>query len=414
MPAARAHFRGDLRFPSPGGGSRARDADLRRDLRPLETGEDRRVVVADENGAGAEIAVRRRRIVRGRAVQLPQCVNCAPREGETRRRRPPCVRRSLLDRGRGRIDHGEEVHLSVITRGVLERIENAGGPVVQLQPAQRLELAARLVLVRIVARGKVVQMQDHLVLPGGVNAGIDAVEPLLLRAPQLQVDVPCEPAQRTVEGDDALRLQEAAQPRHLRRAQRRRDRGVEPDRLLPLLQCVNADSANPPAGQELHLRRLARQQDRPVYAAKFRNGSAQRSADLARLACDLVGFLLHQVRVRVDPLRRPVLDFNDADARRTDGDEIYLVRLKPVGDRERAVRQQDPGVVAVSRLEAAPDVLERLAFTVVGERPAREGADFHDNDAHSAAPAPGMVSTTTVTRSATGAGLARSLHSIRA
>ena len=217
-PAARAHLRSGLAVPPTGGGAGARDTDLRRDLRPLETGEDRRIVVADENGARAEIAVRHRRIVRGRAVQLPQCVNCASREGETRRRRPPCVRRSLLDRWRGRIDHGEEVHLSVITRGVLERIENAGGPVVQLQPAQRLELAARLVLVRIVARGKVVQMQDHLVLPGGVNAGIDAVEPLLLRAPQLQVDVPCEPAQRTVEGDDALRLQEAAQPRHLRRA----------------------------------------------------------------------------------------------------------------------------------------------------------------------------------------------------
>ena len=317
-------------------------------------------------------------VVRGRAVQLPQGANRAPREGEPLRRRPRRVRLPFLDRRRGRVDDREEMHLAGVTGRVLKRIEDAGRPAVQLQPLQRLELSARFLPgVRVVARGKVVQVQQHAILTGGMNAGIDAVEPLLLRAPRLQVDVLREPAQPAVEGDYALRLQQAAQARHLRRAQRRRVRDVEPDGALPLLQRMHADAANAATGKRLHPGRFAGQQDRSADAAESRNGPAQRGADPAGLVRDLVGFVRHHVRVGVDPLRRPVLDFDDPDARRADGDEIDFVRLQPVVDRERQIRQEDPDVVAERRPEAAPDVLERLALAVVGERSARETSDVH-------------------------------------
>ena len=106
-------------------------------------------------------------------------------------------------------------------------------------------------------------------------------------------------------------------------------------------------------------------------------GPAAPADDVYALAAGFFHVLFGREPFRYDPLRGPVLDFDDPDARRADGDEVDFVRLQPVVDRERQIRQEDPDVVAERRPEAAPDVLERLALAVVGERSARKISDVH-------------------------------------
>lgn len=76
-----------------------------------------------------------------------------------------------------------------------------------------------------------------------------------------------------------------------------------------------------------------------------------------------------------------MLYLNDAHAGRADRDDVDLVRLELRRHRERQVRQQNPGIVAIvagCRLETDLEMFERLAFTLVGGRSARKMDDFHD------------------------------------
>ena len=59
--------------------------------------------------------------------------------------------------------------------------------------------------------------------------------------------------------------------------------------------------------------------------------SAERRADLLGLVRDAIGFLLHKISIRVDPLLRPVLDLDHPHPRRTNHDKVDFVRLKLVG-----------------------------------------------------------------------------------
>ena len=95
--------------------------------------------------------------------------------------------------------------------------------------------------------------------------------------------------------------------------------------------------------------------------------------------CDLVRLLFHEVRVLIDPSPRPVLDLNDAYARRTDGHHVDLVRLELVRDRPGEVGQQNPvvAVAAERRFDAALEMFECGAFALVGERPAVEWRHSH-------------------------------------
>ncbi len=373
-----AHFRRRRRRPLSGRRPNRPHALFRRDPRQLEAGEDRRVVVPDENRRRRQVTVQDRRVVHGLPMQLAQRAQRSPGEGQPHRDIPRPVRRALLDGRSQRVGHGEEVHFARVAGRRLPGIEYARRPGVQLQPVQRLELPRRARLgVGIVARRQVVEMQDHLVMPGGVDTLVCAVEPIRRRRATLQVDVAGEPPQGTVEGDRALRFQETAEPRDLLRAQHRRR--VEIDGLAPLLQRAEPHPPDDPAGQLPHARRLARQQDCAVHAAEVRHGLAGGGPDLAGLVRDPVRLLVHEVRVLIDPSPRPVLDFDDAHARRTDGDHVDLVRLELVRDRPGDVGQQYPLVVAgpERRFDAASEMFECRAFALVGERPAVEWGHVH-------------------------------------
>lgn len=311
-------------------------------------------------------------------VQLAQRAQRRPGESQPRRGVPLRVRRALIDGRSQRVGDGEEVHLPRVAGRRLPGIEHARRPGVQLQPVQRLELPFRSGLgIRLVARREVVEMKDHLVVPGGVNPLVHAVEPFRRGGAALQVDVAGEPPQGTVDGNGTLWLQESAEPRDLLRAQCRRR--VEIDGLAPLLQRAEPHPPDDPAGQFPYPRRLSRQQDHAVYAPDVRHGLAASGPDLPGLVRDPVRLLFHQVRVLVDPSPRPVLDLDDPHTRRTDGDHVDLVRLELVRDRPGQVGQQHPPVVAgpQRRLDAASEMFERRALALVGERPAREMNDLH-------------------------------------
>ena len=306
-------------------------------------------------------------------MQLAQSAQRSPGEGQPRRSVPRRVRRTLLG-GRGqRVGNGEKVHLARVARRRLPGIHDPRRPGVQLQPVQRLELPLRAGLgVRFVARRQVVEMQDHLVMPRGVNAVVYAVETLGRGSAPLQVDIASEPAQGTVEGHGALRFQEPAEPRNLLRPQGRSR--VETDDLPPVLQRAELHPPDDPAGQLLHGLRLARQQDHAVDAPEVWYGLAGGGSDLASLIRDLVRLLIHEVGVFIDPSSRPVLHLDDAHAGWTDGDHVDLVRLEPMRYRPGEVGQQYPVIVpgAERRLDSAPDVFEGRALALVGERPAVE------------------------------------------
>ena len=84
---------------------------------------------------------------------------------------------------------------------------------------------------------------------------------------------------------------------------------------------------------------------------KLRDDLAERRSDLARLVRHAVSFLRHYVRVRVHPLRSPVFDLDDPNARRANCDDVDFIRLELMGDRESQIGQQDPFVVARCRLQ---------------------------------------------------------------
>ena len=181
------------------------------------------------------------------AMQLAQRANCRPCERQPRRNLPRGVRSPLLDRGSHRIDDGEELDLARVPGRGLIGIEHAGCPVVPLQTVQRFVLPPRADFgVLLVAGRQVVEMQDHPVLSGGMNACVGAVEALRLWAPAFQVDIASESPQRPVEGDADLRSELATQRRDALRAQPRL--GLESHRLLPLVQCAEPHTAHEHSG----------------------------------------------------------------------------------------------------------------------------------------------------------------------
>ena len=374
----RAHFRRRGRRPFSGRGAGRGHALFGRELGQLEAGEDGRIVVPDENRLRRQVAVQDRRVVQGLAMHLAQRAQCRPGEGQPCRGIPRRIPRALFDGGCQRVGDREEVHFARVAGRRLPGIEYAGRPGMPLQAAQRLELPSRSGLgVRLVARGQVVEMQDHVVGPRGVDTLVYAVKPFLRRRATLQVDIAGEPTQGTVEGDGALRCQKKAEPPDLLRAQCRRR--VEIERLAPLLQRAEPHSADHSAGQLPSVRRFARQQHDAVHVTEVRYRPAATRPDLARLDRDSIRLLDHEVGVSVDPPSRPVLDFDDAHADRTDGDQVDLVRLELVRDRPGEVGQQQPLVVAgpQRRLDAALEMLERRAFALVGEWPAVERRHVH-------------------------------------
>ena len=357
---------------------RRRHASFGRNLRQLEAGEDRCVVVPDEDRLRREVAVQDRCVVHRLAMQLVQGVQRGPREGQPRRGVPGPVRCALL-KGRGqRVGDGEEVHLARVAGGRLPGVEHTRRPGVQLQPTQCLALpAGPRFRVRCIACRQVVEVQNDLVLAGGVDAPIDAVEPLDRGRAPFEVDVAGEPPQRAVEGDSTPGFQATAEKGDLLRAQRWCS--VEVDGLAPLFQRAEPHTPDDPAGQLRHVRRFARQQDHAVHAAEVRYGLARGGPDLAGLVRDLVRLLFHEVRVLIDPSPRPVLDLDDAHARRTDGHHVDLVRLELVRDRPGEVGQQNPqvAVAAERRFDAVFEMFECGAFALVGERPAVDWRHSH-------------------------------------
>lgn len=72
-----------------------------------------------------------------------------------------------------------------------------------------------------------------------------------------------------------------------------------------------------------------------------------------------------------------MLDLDHTHARRTNGDNINLVGLEVMRDREGEVRQEDPLAVAGLGEETLPKVLDGLTLALVGQ-----GAAWDDLDPH--------------------------------
>ena len=160
---------------------------------------------------------------------------------------------------------------------------------------------------------------------------------------------------------------------------------MEPDRIAPTLERVEWDAAN---GLTVLKRRdfgcRLSHQKHAVHPRQALHLPAQFRADSARLVGYAIGLMFYAIglmfdefRVSLDPRRSPVLDLNDPDAGRADGDDVNLVGLPMVCRGEGQVRQQYPLVITRLVDQRPLDVFECLALALVDSRPALNVYDFH-------------------------------------
>jgi hypothetical protein len=113
-----------------------------------------------------------------------------------------------------------------------------------------------------------------------------------------------------------------------------------------------------PTSKALHFGELLSQQDHTIHTRELRHDLAERRSNLARLIGYAVRFLHHNVRMTVRPLRGPVFDLNNPNARRANCDDIDFIGLELMGDGESEIRQQNPFVIALYGLQAACQLIE--------------------------------------------------------
>ncbi len=75
-----------------------------------------------------------------------------------------------------------------------------------------------------------------------------------------------------------------------------------------------------------------------------------------------------------------MLDFDDTNARRADRDDVNLVRLKLMCDREGQVRQQNPFIIADGTLQLLIQMLGRESFTFIDSGFAVENGNSHNEN----------------------------------
>src|SRR5665213_291438 len=81
--------------------------------------------------------------------------------------------------------------------------------------------------------------------------------------------------------------------------------------------------------------------------------------------------------MRICPLRRPMLDFDDANALRANRNYVDLIRLQMVSDREGKVCKENPFAVPWNRLQSRFNVFESEQFTLIGSWTTRKQRDLH-------------------------------------
>jgi hypothetical protein len=154
-------------------------------------------------------------------------------------------------------------------------------------------------------------------------AAIDAVKGIGLVGQSLQIDQAGESAQLAIQGDFRRWLQQFRRPFDL--VGRQPGWAIQRQQLAPFRQPEYRHAARlrPLAGFKAQL--AARQQqsggDKPWIETL-----AQLAGDSLGLGIDPLRFLLDRERLLLQPSRVPVLDLDDAHARRTDSDQVDLVR----------------------------------------------------------------------------------------
>ena len=115
-------------------GGRRRYGNLRRNPGELKTGENRRVVMFDQDGFRRQVPVNHRFAIGIRFVKLFQRPHRVPGERQPGGCVPLGVGGALFKAGRGRIGQGEEFELARISGRILIRIDDARRPAMLLQP----------------------------------------------------------------------------------------------------------------------------------------------------------------------------------------------------------------------------------------------------------------------------------------
>ena len=119
-------------------------------------------------------------------------------------------------------------------------------------------------------RRQVVQMQEHPILPRGMDPLVDSMEPLVRGRPELQAHIAGQTLQRAVRCDAAPRRQGAGQCLDLPGGQRARR--IDPHGVPPSLERVERHTPNEPPLEPLDLRgRLLGHQKRAVHTLEIRD-----------------------------------------------------------------------------------------------------------------------------------------------
>ena len=265
-----ANFGSNRVVPSVHRGIGGSHGNVRRDSSVLEAGQDRRVVVLDEKRPPREVSMHHGLFVFTGLVQFPERTNGATREVQTRRRIPFVIGCAFLDAGRSGIGQREEGDLTLISGCILVGIEDTWRPAMQLQPKQRLEFASRPRLrLWIVARGQIIEVQNHPILPCGMGPPVNPVEPLVGRRLELQAGVAGQPLQRAVHCDLAIWRQSVGEHPDLLR--RQRARRIETNRVPPGLERVERNAPNDPALEPTDLGGCLGDQERAVHPPEARS-----------------------------------------------------------------------------------------------------------------------------------------------
>ena len=146
---------------------------------------------------------------------------------------------------------------------------------------------------------------------------------LIRRRLKFQIAIISQSSQRTVYSHTGLRVQSLAQPLDLR--WRQVARRIQAQGTLPSSQRVELDAADFPPLKRLDLRGILRDQEHPIHPAEIRDHPAQRGANLARLVRYPLGLAFHKLGIAIYPSRRPVLDLDDPNPRRADGNNVDFV-----------------------------------------------------------------------------------------
>ena len=194
-------------------------------------------------------------------------------------------------------------------------------------------------------------MQFHPIQPGGVGRVVDAMKPLVARRQELEAGIIGHSLERAVEGNDACWLQCLAQfPDFILRQHLSRK---ETDSVSTFLESIERNSANRTDIFDCRVLRCRLGYEKhALNPRQVRDLLAQHRADLARFFRHALGFPFDDSNVSFDPGLGPVLDLNDLDSGRADGNYVDLVGLAKMRGRESEIRQQEPLVASGLRPQA--------------------------------------------------------------